>query len=290
MQEPNITNFSSGGFPIEPDFPRSQIYISDNKKKNNQYEQKQKKFKLVTPVGKTHFYLVLTVGKNFTPEEVSNCQHKYNCYNCVSSIEKQIFFYPIQNAIHNSFICSPIPHCSPECCLRTITDLMNNQNLKELFFLLYGGSIVCAPPRSLLYVPGGYTIEEYHATSANNQVVTVESTSNIQGFLAPLYVGSCMIDPDNGYKMVTEHAAFIDECKLQSKISVAPERTRDNKSLVVKNLSPLSFEENTISNIFSIDPSSTIKRKRRKRKLPEGEDPFKAFNSSSKQEITDDKI
>lgn len=275
MQETSTTEFASGGYSVVPTFPRSQIYVSSNSK-SPQSDQKHK-YTTHTKNSVKHFFLVLTVGKNYNVEDVKQCNGLFNCYNCTRPIMEQMYFYPTESAIYDTFICSPIPHCSPSCCLRTLNDLSNNGSMKELFYLFYGGDVICAPPRSLLFIPGGLSVEEYHSKCETNQVVDCQSKI-IRFFIAPMYVSSSCVE---NFQLITDTRAFIEECKIQSKISVAPERTRDNNGLVVKELNALSLKDNRISNIFEIDPSSRAfgKRKKKRANLQNGPNPFADFVS-----------
>ena len=100
----------------------------------------------------------------FSDDMIHNCQGKCQCYNCNRPIQGRICFRPLSLNAMEQIMVSPIPHCSPSCVMRSIKDgSYDAQDHMMLFYILYGKDVVCAPPRALLYLPGGLTLDQYHS-------------------------------------------------------------------------------------------------------------------------------
>jgi hypothetical protein len=246
MEESKGSSTSTGGFLDDADFPRSRIYVSTRK------PQESKKYTFQTKEGSFHFFLALNSGANYSQEIISNCKGSLSCFNCSKPIEKQIYFYPTEYTKIGEFLCSPIPHCRPGCCLRSVQDHQNNYDLLSNFYLMYGSNVVCAPPRFLLYVPGGLTHEKYHHTLDDNLVVQ-EETSIVRSYLAPVYVSCTFL---KGHQLVKDVISLIEELSIESKTSVGPSRSRDNSKLNVVELPTKDLFKTKLSETFTIDPSS----------------------------------
>lgn len=198
-----------------PIFPKSKIYTSGNSDVNMESDAKHDAATVHTQdypkpkpeknqtfefnnVASKHVIILFTPGTHYTNEIISNCGGKYRCYNCQRWITEQIFFYPTEYQLEeDTFLCSAIPHCAKHCALRTVHDVPNNFDLLSVFFLLYGSGVICAPPRYLLYVPGGLSIEEYHQFVQQGQVLNSESRL-IRSFIAPMYISSTLL---SGYQL-----------------------------------------------------------------------------------------
>ena len=246
MQETKTTESSTGGKLEDVDFPRSDIYVSAN------INQKKEMFKYHTKEGSFHFFLMLNAGVHYTQEQVEHCNGYYDCYNCGRAIMENVYMYPEEITARSETICSPLPHCRPSCCLRTVEDIPNNHDLKACFFFMYGGNIRCAPPRMLLYIPGRLTLEEYHDTIDNSLVVQQE-TNIVRSFMAPTFL-SCTFLKD--HQLVPDVMALIEEMSIESKTAVGPGRTRDNNHVNIVNLSTTDLTKTGLSKTFVIDPSS----------------------------------
>jgi hypothetical protein len=75
---------------------------------------------------------------------------------CSKPMQKKIFFYQTKSSKIGDFLCLPRctrPHCLTGCGLKSVQDHPNNYDLSSKIY--YGSDAVCAPPRFLLYVPGG---------------------------------------------------------------------------------------------------------------------------------------
>jgi hypothetical protein len=246
MQRTPSTQDTSGGHTEEFSFPRSKIYVSSDKEKPN------KKYIHKTKEGSFHFFLVFTPGENYTQEGIENCEGTKNCYNCNILIKEKIFFYPIAYTKVGVPVCSPIPHCRPECVLQTIDCVPNNHDLKTNFYMMYGPNYTSAPPRFLLYVPGGLTLEEYHNTIDDNLTI-VEEEKGVRSFLAPMYISCTFL---KNHQLVKDVISLVEEFSLESKTSIGPSRMRDNSDMEVVDLEPKNLFDTKLSKMFDIDPSS----------------------------------
>jgi hypothetical protein len=247
MEETKVGPDTTGGFLDDTDFPRSKIYVSTKSGKQ------KKKYTFQTKEGSFHFYLAFNPGVNYTQEMVSNCQGQLKCYNCAGQIEKQVYFYPHTYTKHAEFVSSPIPHCRPSCVLRTVHDIPNNFDLMGIFYLMYGSTVSCAPPRHLLYVPGGLSHEAYHHTIDDKLVIHEEQGNTVRSYLSPMYTSCTFL---KGHQLVKDVVALIGELSMESKTSVGPTRNRDNSKLNVVELPTNDLFKTYLSDTFSIDSAS----------------------------------
>ena len=170
------------------DEPRSKIYHS------SRGSDALCKFETAAhDVQTSHILLVLTSGAHYTQDLISRCTGALRCYNCTQSIDNHVYFYPVEYTKHSEFVCSPLPHCRAACALRTVYDTVDNHNLLTVFVLMYGDSVYAAPPRQLLYVPGGMDTATYHTTIEQHTVMQIEPP-NIRSFFAPIYVSSAIME------------------------------------------------------------------------------------------------
>lgn len=214
--------------------PRSRIYVTPHT--NGDTEPPTQCLTLQNEAGQHHFRLLLTNHEFYTPERIQHCGGVLNCYNCTRVIEARIYFMPLKYE-NNIFLCDPAAHCRPECVRRTVESVPNNFDLKALLFQMYG-EVLCAPPRKLLgcYVPGGYTLETYHAMldeqKTHHQFVLVqEDTEQVAAFPCPLVVSATLCDTDTG-QMVPSARALVDELLLTHRIPMGPERFREESEVI----------------------------------------------------------
>ena len=246
MEETQATDTKTGGFLNDVVVPRSKIYVSSLK------DEKKQQFTYNMANGSTHFYLILRSGQHYTQDLITSCRSRLRCYNCSAPIENQVYFYPSDYTKFSEFICCPIPHCRPGCALRTLQDLPNHHDLLSNFYLMYGAHIICAPPRFLLYTPGGVDLEQYHRMMDTNLVVQDEPP-NVRSFLAPTYVSCTFMQ---GHQLVKDVVTLIEEMSIESRTSVGPSKARDNSGLKVLELRRTDLLSTDLSKTFAIDPSS----------------------------------
>lgn len=198
-----------------------------------------------------HYYLLFNAP--YTDDLVACCEGRLKCYNCARAIPKRVWFYPeLYNAQTVEATCNPRPHCRPECALRTVHDIANNGDLKCYFTLFYGHSVKCAPPRTLLYIPGGMTIEEYHASIDSQQSIEI-MPPNVKSFIAPIYVSSTSTAEK---QLVPDIVSLIDEMKHSRQHVIGPSRQRDNSELDVHEVPAQKLVQTSIASMFNVDPAS----------------------------------
>jgi hypothetical protein len=235
----------SEGFLHKPEYPISRVYVSDEKRAYTCVPKSD-------PTKVIHYFLIHDAGAHYTPEIVKNCKSRYRCYNCSQPIENQIFFYVLDYDTMGQFTCSPIPHCCEECALRTITDIPNNSDLLSNFFLMYGPTISCPPPRVLLFLPGGLSLEQYHECAAKN-VRIEEDSLQVRSFLAPKYYSVTMFE---NHQLVQVAKDIIDAMALESKSSIGPQRSREQSTMNVVTM-PINNGLSNLASTFVLDPAST---------------------------------
>jgi hypothetical protein len=242
---------TTGFYKDDIELPLPNIYISPDPS-DDSYNKRIQRHSYISN-NSQHFYIVLTVHKHYTDEDIQNCNGKYKCYNCQRNIQKRMYFYPMKQNHQDIMIMNPIPHCRPECVYRTVQDLPNSEHVLSLFFLFYGPDVICAPPRHLLFVPGGFTIEEYHNVIDNNLVVHQEE----EGFrmcFSPLFV-SCTLFKN--HQIPDDIVSFIDEMNQEKKETIGP--NKEHLEIDKMNIIPIKkipLREAYPSTIFQIDPNS----------------------------------
>ena len=186
--------------------PRSSIYISGNV---HETETKQK-YQFESDVTAFHFVLILKCGLHYAAEDLICAQGKYSCFNCVKPILQQIYFYPEEfDCLTNETTLNPIPHCSPECTLRTVSDLSSNADLLSMFTLMYGFEIECAPPRFLAFLP-----------------VSVKQPSKIRYQFKnefKFFMTEDLYDPADVVACQEKYACYNCSCKITGQIYFYPE-------------------------------------------------------------------
>lgn len=158
-------------------------------------------FTITHPVHKRPVHLFLAIdGHQFTKEEILNANKQFPCYNCGRRFDGLIHFRITERTnSQTTYGCSPIPHCREACVARTVTDLKMNAAAKALHYEVYGGVEPVAPPRMLLYIRGGLTLEQYHQTIDNGlTIIEEEQKPNthevmIRSFPAPMYFSASML-------------------------------------------------------------------------------------------------
>ncbi len=234
--------------------PRSSIYVSATA---DQQETQKKKYKFESAAASFHFFLILKVGENYVQNEeqddIQRCNGKFHCYNCHRPILGAMHFYPEQFHFQtHEPTCNPIPHCRPECVFRTIQDMPNHDDLLNNFFLLYGHDFICAPPRCLLYVPGGLSLDQYHKSIDDQLAIQMQDTL-VRGVLAPVYV-SCTLFQE--HQLVPDTVALLEELQMETRTTIGPSRNRDNSELSVVALKPEKLTQSAIGQVFQFDTAS----------------------------------
>lgn len=198
----------------------------------------------------THFRTL--VGKEeIDPAIVRRCQGAHACFNCGREIKGKIYFYPVTYSKLGEFGCSPIPHCRPGCALRSVHDLRNKFDLVSLFHTMYGVNVTAAPPRSLLFVKDGLSLERYHSFM-DNDVLLEEEEENIRSFMAPLRIAGAVF---KNRVLSPQSVGAIDECSKTEYHTMGMDDTEDAGASTCE-LSEVSPLDNLVSRVFDIDPSS----------------------------------
>lgn len=226
--------------------PTSTIYVTPSVAATT-FQQRCK-----TQISDQHFILILKPDQ-LTQETIQQCNGKYNCYNCGRAIQGPMYFLPERyNPQTNEPTCAPIAHCRKECVYRTVQDRPNNGDLLTNLFLMYGHDIVCAPPRLLLFVPGGLTIEQYHESMDKKQVYE-QLDPLIHAFIAPILI-SCTIQED--HQLLPNVVKYIDEIKASKSATIGPMRQDGSTHPHVKELEPKILSTTPLTSVFSPDPAS----------------------------------
>jgi hypothetical protein len=96
------------------------------------------------------------------------------CYNCGVDVTGKYYTRPHTRQRGGTFVCDPIPCCRPGCLLRVCYE-SGDKNSLRYFKEMYGRDVTCAPPRSLLFIPGGMDINAYHQAMDRKKDIIVES-------------------------------------------------------------------------------------------------------------------
>lgn len=225
------------------DLPRPVICISEKKKEKQKITQTFKKRKY-------HFILLLTCGQNYTRERILQNDFQDACFNCSRRVKGNLYFYPVDyHEKMERFISNPLPHCRPECAKRTMMGKDNNTDCLNFFKLMYG-NVIPAPPRELLYIPGGDSLEEYHK-KIDDKIVQETFENYIIPFFANMYVSSTMVGED--FKILKDIHNSMYEYSQINQASLSQRRPAADRNTV-----SLSFKDpsnNHLKSIFSLDNS-----------------------------------
>jgi hypothetical protein len=151
-------------------------------------------------------------------------------------------------------MCNPLPHCRLACCRRTVQDIPNNFDLLGAFYLMYGACEGCAPPRMLLFVPGGLTIDEYHQ-AVDDGLVMAQERPDVRAFISPVHL-SCT--PLKNHRLMPNSLAMIEDMLVNDKAVIGPPRERSDEpaSMETCDMPQQDPFKTHLSQVFTIDPSS----------------------------------
>lgn len=229
----------------EIDLPASTIYVTED---GTSMPAGKPRFK--TPISDTHFLLILKPDL-MTQESISDCKGEYRCLNCGRLIFGPIYFVPERyNPQTNEPTCKAIPHCRKSCVYRTVHDSHNNGDLLTNFFLMYGHDVVCAPPRLMLFIPGGYTLEDYHRVIDEGKVVE-EQDNLVHAFLAPILI-ACTVQKD--HQLLPDAVRYITELEAKKQATIGPTHKQPKTSIVA--LPPKILSQTPLSQVFTMEPAS----------------------------------
>jgi hypothetical protein len=191
------------------------------------------------------YHLTMSSDTMYTDSMIQNCNGRLRCYNCARTITGEIFFYPERFTQTNEFECNPLPHCRPSCARRTVQDISNHFDLLSIFYLMYPREIVCAPPRLLLYLPGGLTIERYHDTIDKNNSLEVEQLTRVRTVLSDVIVSGITL---NDYQIEGELLQMVDSLQIEKS---------------TKDVKPSKVQQENVShqNVVSVTSVTGSKRK-----------------------------
>jgi hypothetical protein len=135
---------------------------------------------------------------------------------------------------------------------RTVQDLPNNADRLTNMFLMYGANITCAPPRFLLYVPGGFDLVKYHQI-IDDQIVVQEELPFTRSLHAPIFLTFTLF---KDHQLVPDVVAYIDEMLTEKKNTIGPARNRDNSDLKILELEPKKLTQSKLAEMFQFEPAS----------------------------------
>lgn len=212
----------------------------------------------------SHFFLILQAGHNYTREEIERCEGKRKCFNCHGPIMDRIYFYPMQQNKLQQFYVNPLPHCRAECAKASVVKIPNNHLFLHLFTLMYGDEVDAAPPRELLYVPGGVTLEEYHQMVDDGLVVCLEQANPNRvfeplkrTFLAPMFVS---VSLKQGHQVAPNFVKATDAAYYQDEKSTLGPKDAGSSNLdgFVSGLPSLPLSSSRIGQVFAPDPNYSV--------------------------------
>jgi hypothetical protein len=223
--------------------PRSKIYVNTPRSQRYEFDE------LTTG---THFFLTLPSGILYTADVIAHCGGQYTCFNCARVIQDRIYFYPTDYTIRNEFICNPLPHCRAACTRRTVQDIPNNYDLLSLFFLMYGGDVLCAPSRSLLYLPNAMSLATYHH-SIDEKVLLVCEQPHVRSFMSPVYLScSALLD----HQLLPSALAIIKEMNVEDRATIAlPKQGTCVERATKQELAAPNPLHTQLSQIFTLNPT-----------------------------------
>lgn len=225
--------------------PRSKIYVSPATLPEPPNEKKYA-FQLQHNQDVTHYYLVLS-SELYTADLIQHCNGRLNCYNCGRPIPDRIYFYPTRVNTVGAYECSQLPHCRKECMKRTVLDTPNNSDLLMYLHNMYG-DMESAPHRSLLYIPGGWTLAQYHDSIDQKMVVEVEPP-RVQSFLGPVFLSAAIT---HNHQMVESSLQALDRLANQNTVDITELASQQPANVIT--LQKKSLFDGPLS-IFAMDTS-----------------------------------
>ena len=103
----------------------------------------------------------------------------------------------------------------------------------------------------LLFLPGGLTLEQYHAAIDEKKVVQPHNGKMVKAFLAPTYY-SCTIFKD--HQLSKDAQDIIEEMSRETKNCINLERSREENHPTI--VMPISSSFSTLRSSFVLDPLS----------------------------------
>lgn len=209
-------------------------------------------------LGRFHRFEIMMCEKDTGIKQlVEDCQGTLECHNCGVRIPKRVYLYAERKDKDGTFICHPTPHCRPECVYRTIQDFHNRDDVLQLFFIMYGTDIICAPPRFMLHAlgPSKLTQAQYHELIDSKRIV-VEDPPWMRSVVGPVYLSTTRL---KDHQLLPEAVAFADAAHEEKHTALGPEKVREpDTNVVVAELPPKSLTRTKLTAIFTPDPSSYV--------------------------------
>jgi len=228
--------------------PRSKIYVSATPTAASSSTDPRSLFQLDGAQGITHFYLVLS-SELYTKDLIENCNGRLACFNCTRPIAERVYFFPTRFDEQATFECSQIPHCRSQCMMRTVLTLPNNFDLLTNLFNMYGDT-TAAPPRELLYIPGGVTLDRYHQLIEEGVVMELEPP-NVQSFIGPIFMSSAVL---RNHQMVESSHQALERLAARNALDIT-EALSDVRGPSVVMLPQNNLFEGPLA-LFDVDPST----------------------------------
>lgn len=200
---------------------------------------------------KRPIFFYLRHDSPYTQDLITNCNHRLHCFNCNRSIATQVWFAPIELTKQEEFVVDALPHCRKECALATTLSRTNNADRLACFYMMYGPQVRCAPPREILYVPNGCSMQRYHEMIDENLVMDLHTSSQIRSFVAPMYLSGAIFN-DN---VISSQALEFSKQLIGEPPGVFTHSTHDSLQGDHPVLTlPMHTDIATVHTMFAVDP------------------------------------
>lgn len=236
----------TSGWEITASYPQS-VHVTTSTNRMSRFE-----FREVESGRPTFFYLVH--HSHYTQELIDDCRSRLHCFHCGRAIVGRVRFFPLEFTKQDVPVMDQLPHCRPECAKATCSLRANNMNLISCFHLMYGPNVQCAPPREILYLPNGVSMQRFHEMIDEHLVMDLQQDTNVKAMMAPVYLSGCIfnnnvipLEAQSALKSMIHEPPAILTHSTQS-------MERDNSSAVVE--LPMHADFSTIAATFTVDEES----------------------------------
>jgi hypothetical protein len=209
----------------------------------------------------------------YTEDELTHCGGRFSCTNCDRPIAERMIFVPQEQTATGGYVFDPAPYCCVPCAYRGMMDMRNHFDYVSLFALVYGTSFRPAPPRRLLKIKGGLSLEAYHAqTQTPTQTHTStshweEDLARVRCFMGPIYLAHTLTDkfqlwhphgpkavPHHGSTHPNESGAVSYQPSINTALGPLPDRTTTHVSVVA--LTPKPIVSPSLAALYTLDKAT----------------------------------
>jgi hypothetical protein len=189
------------------------------------------------------------VYSDYSEDELYQCRGRYSCTNCDRAIATRIFLMPKKQTREGKMYYDAAPYCRVACVYRGLLEMKNHFDYLSLFVLVYGAHVRPAPPRRLLKIKGGLSLEAYHQAIEGDRQWTEEATEHIRPFVCPVYMTSTLMQGNTPSTL-----CFLGGVSKQDHGSMGPLPDRTTRQSSVTTLHSKPVLDTSLASVFPTFP------------------------------------